>query len=648
MADGSGAANAHRYREAMRAKAERLGGGEDATNVDSSSFSPEPKLYGGVKTGMRPVSRQARKRGGAVHGEASPLGEHALKRPGRAPRKAGGGAGESYVNRDQKAANAEREGEYPNGGMKGGGRAHRAEGGYLPRQQAEGGNTVRGMKNRTGSSAVETGGRPAAEDGRQGRASGGRIGKQGGGPLATPLAAGMGGQGRMNFNFGPQASTGARLGIKDGGRAKAHERYGHGPSCSCPDCRKGKAGGGGLGALGGLLPMAIDAIEGGDGDNKPAPYSPGTGKNRGGRAHRATGGAAPGPSENIGAVGQPSFHHRAPKGENSSRARTLASAKERADGGSTKYFSNTRGPDGKPIEIKGPSKPAGGGENAYSNTRGPDGKPIKIGGKADGGKVAEGALKQHRLEHKAIGKQGGGGAGDDDPKAAALAKYRGLVARHGLKWGPEVPASAHDELREINKHLTAEDRRSVLPGYKPKRAGGGLPSQAGQPKPSPLDRLRHHVTGAIDRGEKEPIVAQDDDDDADDTKARARGGRSGKGKTNINIIIGTPGGMDQGGPPPGANPQLGIRPPPAMPVPMPPPGGAPPPGAGAPMPMPIPVPMGGAGAGMPPPGMPPRARGGRAPKVHGEPEAGSGSGLGRLQKAAAYGHRSREGSGLRK
>jgi hypothetical protein len=500
MADGSGAANAHRYREAMRSKAERLGGGEDAKNVDSSSFTPEPKLYGGVKTGMRPISRQARASGGAVSGA------HAAATPGRAPRKSGGGLGVSYANRDQKAANAEREGEYPNGGMKTGGRAHRAEGGelhpdvtfrqnhmtgpkgayalwnkagdgitsyhdtreeaenaararesgarsggrthraeggYLPRQEAKGGNTVRGMKNSTGSSAVETDGRPAAEDGRQGRASGGRVGRQAGGPLATPLSAGMGGQGRMNFNYGPQASEATKIGLKDGGRAKAHERYGHGPSCSCPDC-KGKAAGG--------------------------------------RVGRATGGAAPGPGENIGAVGQPSFHHRAPKGENSSRARTLASAEARADGG----------------------------------------------------KVATAALKAHHVEHEAM------------------------------------------------------------------------------------------------------------------AKGRARGGKAGKGKTNINIIIGHPGGASAGAPPPiGANPALAIRPPPAAaPMPMPAPGGAPAPGA--PTPMPIPVPMGGApGAGMPP-GMPPRARGGRAPKVRGEPEAGSGSGLGRLQKAKAYGHRSREGEGLRK
>jgi hypothetical protein len=606
MADGASAADAHRYREAMRSKAERLGGGEDAKSVDASSFSPEPKLYGGVKTGMRPVSRQARQAGGTVSGA------HAAATPGRAPRKAGGGLGESYVNRDSKAADEDREGHYPNGGMKKGGRAHRAEGGYLPRQEASGASKTRSLKNASGSSAVETDGRPAAEDGRYKRADGGRIAKQGGGPLASPLSSGIGGQGRLNFNYNPNRATV----LKDGGRAKAHERYGHGPGCSCPSCRKGKAGGGGLGALGGLLPLAIEEMSGGGDDDKPAAYAPGAGKRHGGRAGRANGGAAPGPAEDIGAVGQPSFRHRAPKGENSSRARTLASAEGRANGGSTKSYSNTRGPDGKPIEIQRPSKPAAGvgrDENAFSNTRGPDGKPIKLGGKAGGGKVAEGALKQHRLEHKAIGKAEGGST----------------TGRQ--------PGESHDEwITRRRKEMRDEYNESQARQFGLRGTGASLADeiQRGDLPPNSILRGRKKAT--------------DDDGRADGGKARARGGRSGKGKTNINIIIGAGGHHPQDAGPPGANPALALRPPPAMPMPMPPPGGAPPPGAGAPMPIPMPMPMGGAGAGMPPPGMPPRARGGRAPKIGGEPEAGAGSGLGRLQKTAAYGRRSREGEGLRK
>jgi hypothetical protein len=395
----AGAAAAQRHRESMRDKAARLGGGEDAQSVDSSSFTPGEPIDADVKTGMRPVSRQARASGGAV------TGAHARANGGRAPRKNGGGFGTAYVNRDAKEANEDRAGRKHDLGLKEGGAAHRAEGGYVPRKERAGAAHTRELTKKSASAAE-------VDEPRQiVRAEGGRVARADGGPLATPLAAGMGGQGRFNFNFpGNRAQM-----LRDGGRARAHDRYG-----------------------------------------------------------------SAGPSERHPGL---------------------------AEGGRV--------------------------------------------ARADGGKVAEGALKQHLAEHKAMG-------ADEHPKDCKCAKCRG--------------------------------------GRAEKADGGRV--------------------------------------------ARARGGKSGKG-TKINIVI-APGGMNpQGAGPPdgGLPPNLAIKPPaPAAPMPMPmPPGGAPSPGA--PMPMPVPVPM---GAG--PPGMPPRARGGRAPKL----EAGSGSGLGRLEKTKAYGARSREGAGLRR
>ena len=102
--------------------------------------------------------------------------------------------------------------------------------------------------------------------------------------------------------------------------------------------------------------------------------------------------------------------------------------------------------------------------------------------------------------------------------------------------------------------------------------------------------------------------------------------KGGKGKTNINIVI-NPGAKpdDQmAGGMPGMPPGLPPRPAGGIPVPM----GMPPAGAAAPMPMPMPAPapMGG--------GMPPMARkaGGKVYKSYKDMDAGSGSGLGRLEK----------------
>ena len=115
---------AKKAREAMRGKAKRLAGEKDQ-KVDSSNWTPAEPLDSKVKTGMRPISPRAYKKGGKVMGEAAEC--HA----GRKPRKSGGRAitADSLINRDQKEANESREGKKHIGGMKKGGRTGKAMGG---------------------------------------------------------------------------------------------------------------------------------------------------------------------------------------------------------------------------------------------------------------------------------------------------------------------------------------------------------------------------------------------------------------------------------------------------------------------------------------------------------------------------------------
>ena len=115
---------AKKAREAMRGKAKRLSGEKDS-KVDSSDFTPAAPLNADVKTGMRPISKRAYKKGGKVEGAMADC--HA----GRKPRKSGGRAitADSLINRDQKEANEGREGKKHIGGLKSGGRAGKALGG---------------------------------------------------------------------------------------------------------------------------------------------------------------------------------------------------------------------------------------------------------------------------------------------------------------------------------------------------------------------------------------------------------------------------------------------------------------------------------------------------------------------------------------
>jgi len=108
-------------REAMKAKAKRLGSDRPLEKVDSSTFVPPELLDADVKTGLRPISRRQFKKGGKVMGDCN------AARADRKPRKSGGKTeateyANAKVNRNVKAANEEREGKKHIGGFAKGGR----------------------------------------------------------------------------------------------------------------------------------------------------------------------------------------------------------------------------------------------------------------------------------------------------------------------------------------------------------------------------------------------------------------------------------------------------------------------------------------------------------------------------------------------
>ena len=111
-------------RSAMKSKIKRLTTTDPKTKVDASSWTPPEPLNADVKTGMRPISPRAFKRGGKVDGEAMEANAGRKPRTGNKPVTP-----DSMINRNAKAANEEREGIKHVGGMKKGGRTKKMDGG---------------------------------------------------------------------------------------------------------------------------------------------------------------------------------------------------------------------------------------------------------------------------------------------------------------------------------------------------------------------------------------------------------------------------------------------------------------------------------------------------------------------------------------
>jgi len=121
-------------RRAMRAKIHRLTTAKSG-KVDASDYGPEQVLDSEAKTGMRPISRRAYKKGGKV---VAVSGADAKQNAGKKPRSGNKHLTiDALVNRNLKDANEAREGKKHVGGFKSGGRTKKQYGGMNGRPTEE-------------------------------------------------------------------------------------------------------------------------------------------------------------------------------------------------------------------------------------------------------------------------------------------------------------------------------------------------------------------------------------------------------------------------------------------------------------------------------------------------------------------------------
>jgi len=495
-------------RRAMRAKIHRITSAKSG-KVDASDYGPEEVLNAGVKTGMRPVSRRAYKKGGKV---VANEGKEAAKHAGKKPRDGSKHLTvDALVNRNLKDANEDREGIKHVGGLK----------------------------------------------------TGGRAGKMGGGPLSS-----MGGDlyGLKN-NPNPNRST---L-LKKGGRTK---KEGGGPT---------------------IESNGIKIPKGGYND----PYEP---------TPKPTPTPTPKPRPDPDTLGT--------KPRKSGGRAWEGSAKDEAQ---DKKLAKKHGMSMKKWEASALDKK----HDKQHSTKG-----LKSGGLAmdgeyqgtrpTGGRLAKrdgGSLSGLEMNKGGRAKRADGGANDIIRAAKRVAKK--LPYQMGYEQGTAIAGRSDDSYRKRR----GEDLR--LTKMMREEAPERIREEAVKTSQKNLANLRAARAGMKEEGYMKG-----------GRTARKSGGRA-KGKTNINIVIGTgqraqqPGAMP---PPPGG--------PSGIPVPVPPQGGAPMPPAAAPAPMPMPMPA-PAPAGLGGAGPAPMARkaGGRTYRSYKDMDAGAGSGLGRLEKTEIQKHK---------
>lgn len=546
-------------RAAMKQKAKRLTT-DPHKKVDASSWEPEEPMNTGAKTGLRPVSPRAYKRGGKVGMKAE--GCASTPNAGRKARKNGGVISDlsnANVNRNVKEANASEFGRPHIGGLKKGGRAGKMDGGSMnaPVGDPRLGIVPRARLNMTNQPNPYK---------RGGKACGGY---QEGGTVAADFA-------RIEQMMKARKAMQTENALENVRRGNATSR----PLDRLPASSEDMVG---------RRPM----VTGPRGEEYVPPAR--MGRKAGGRTGKMNGGIEDDtvfPEERLAAA-KVMGRREAKTGLRPKTTRSdedlFDEARPRIMAAKYNKFKNKKMEDDVPDQFR------------------------KAGGKVDetqDKKLVKKAFRQHenakhggkhtdlKLKKGGTAKKARGGFSDDYsdlPRSeAARRRMEDKIERQNLD---EVRGTPSDP-EKMEKNLKNYQEGKVRANWKPDRKAGGRVAKAG---------------GGL-------LNAMNDD--APKSKK--------SGKTNINIII-NPHKMDNQPPAPGAP----MPPPPRpMPPPMPPmpPMGAPPgmPPGGMPPGMP---PVGG-----PPPGMLPMPRksggkvGHRSYSSYKDMDAGSGGGLGRLEK----------------
>ena len=582
-------------RAALREKAKRLSTEKDV-KTDSSNWTPAEPLNAEVKTGMRPISRRAFKKGGKVTGEPS------VKHAGRKPRQSGGKAitADSLINRNQKEANESREGIKHVGGLKRGGRAGHAIGGMSTDAIKKAmGATMGGMKK---GGTVK----------RKGHNNGERVDE-----IANMIDA--------------DKTVPANVPMVMRRRA---------PSAQVPASQVTPAQ---ARQMQQIMNRSATESAAADRDAAAAEAFKTRGYKKGGttKARKAGGQVNYGPAENYKSKPAVTTKEQIAiekKGDAASKP-TRGKAQNYNTGGGT-------GPDPRMGVVK---------DKFFNFGVGASGSPYKKGGKVHDDEAMDKKLIKKMVKPSARTGKSEGGAEEKKPPKIEFDPADPTARLKSVDYGGKLPPGKplfsdrknggrlrREEGGETTKPI-AYDPQDPTARLKSTEYGGKL--SPGKPLVSPrasggkIKRPGKFYGGAMggnapqmippmpQQGMQMPAMAPNMGDSK--PMGYAKGGKA-KGKTNINIVISAGQKPQQPGmmPPPGGPGGPDGGPAGGVPVPMAAGPGAPPPAA-APMPMPMPMPM---PSGAPPM---PRKAGGRISKVassYKDMTAGAGSGEGRLQK----------------